>query len=300
MGKATRIKQRSARERIAAQREAERRAEARRRLLITGGSVLAVIVIVVAFIVVKSLGSPPAVKAGGPTRTPLPAAVVKDITNVPASTLATVGKGSTVPRSIIPLNGSPLTSGGKPEVLYIGAEYCPYCAAERWAMAVALSRFGTFSGLHGIHSAGAPELFPNTPTLTFYKSSYSSRYLVFTPVETSTENRSTVLQKPTAAQQALLGKYDAPPYVAQASAGAIPFIDLGNKYLISGASYSPQVLAGKTWGEVASALSDPATPVSQGAVGAANMMTAALCKLTNNQPASACTPAVQRLEGQLR
>src|SRR5207344_3398549 len=159
MGKATRIRQRSARERIAAQREAERRAEARRRLLITGGSVLAVIVIVVAFIVVKSLGSP-AVKAGGPSRTPLPAGVVKDITNVPASTLATVGKGSTVPRSIIPLNGSPLTSGGKPEVLYIGAEYCPYCAAERWAMAVALSRFGTFSGLHGIHSAGAPELFP--------------------------------------------------------------------------------------------------------------------------------------------
>ena len=58
MGKATRIRQRSARERIAAQRVAERRAEARRRLLITGGSVLAVIAIVVAFIVVKSLGSP--------------------------------------------------------------------------------------------------------------------------------------------------------------------------------------------------------------------------------------------------
>jgi hypothetical protein len=296
MGKATRIRQRSARERIAAQREAERRAEARRRLLITGGSVLAVIVIVVAFIVVKSLGSPPAVKAGGPTRTPLPAGVVKDITNVPASTLATVGKGSTVPRSIIPLNGSPLTSGGKPEVLYIGAEYCPYCAAERWAMAVALSRFGTFSGLHGIHSAGAPELF-QTPTLTFYKSGYSSGYLVFTPVRTTAENRARPA-KPTAAQRRCW-PYDAPPYVSQASAGAIPFIDIGNKYLISGASYSPQVLAGKTWERSRRAVRS-GHPVSQGAVGAANMMTAALCKLTNNQPASACTPAVQKLEGQLR
>ena len=58
-------------------------------------------------------------------------------------------------------------------------------------MAVALSRVRHLPGLHGIHSAGAPELFPKTPTLTFYKSSYSSRYLVFTPVETTAENRST-------------------------------------------------------------------------------------------------------------
>jgi hypothetical protein len=28
-------------------------------------------------------------------------------------------------------------------------------------------------------------------------------------------------------------------------------------------------------------------------------MTAAICKLTNNQPATACTPAIQKLEGQL-
>ena len=38
-------------------------------------------------------------------------------------------------------------------MLYIGAEFCPYCAAMRWSMAVALSRFGTFTPLHGIHSS---------------------------------------------------------------------------------------------------------------------------------------------------
>src|SRR5207248_7890789 len=101
------------------------------------------------------------------------------------------------------------------------------------------------------------------------------------------------------AHQALLSKYDAPPYVSQRSTGAIPFIDFGNKFLVSGASYSPAVLQGKTWSEVAAALSDPASPISQGAVGAANSMTAAICKLTNNQPATACTPAIQKLEGQL-
>jgi hypothetical protein len=298
MGKATRIRQRSAREKIAAQRAAQRRAETRRRMLVTGGSVLVVIAIVVGFIVVKSLGSPSAAKPASAGGTRLPASVISDITNVPASTLAAVGKGSTIPKSVTALNGPPLTKDGKPEVLYIGAEYCPFCAAERWAMVVALSRFGTFSGLRGIHSSSS-DVYPSTPTLTFYKSGYQSKYLAFTPVETTTEDRNTPLQKPTAAQQALLNKYDAPPYVSQQNAGAIPFIDFGNKYMVNGATYSPQVLAGKTWSEVAAALSDPANPISQGVNGAANQITATLCKLTNNQPASACTPAIQKLEGQL-
>ena len=121
MGKATRIRQQNAREKIAAQREAERRAEMRRRLFITAGSVLGVIVIVVSFIVFKSLKPPPAAQAGGATGTALPASVINDITNVPASTLAAVGKGSTGARTVIPITGTPLTSGGKPEVVYIGA-----------------------------------------------------------------------------------------------------------------------------------------------------------------------------------
>ena len=35
----------------------------------------------------------------------------------------------------------------------MGAEYCPYCAAERWSMIVALGRFGTFSGLQTMRSS---------------------------------------------------------------------------------------------------------------------------------------------------
>ena len=34
-------------------------------------------------------------------------------------------------------------------------------------------------------------------------------------------------------------------------------------------------------------------------IGNANYMTAGICKLTNNQPASACTPAIQALESKL-
>jgi len=69
--------------------------------------------------------------------------------------------------------------------------------------------------------------------------------------------------------------------------------------MISGASYSPQVLQGKTWAQVAAALHDPSSPIAAGVLGTANQITAAICKLTNNQPASACTPAVKALEAKL-
>ena len=119
--------------------------------------------------------------------------MVTDLTSVPASTPDKVGTAaaqvSGTPKAVT--SGTPLTANGKPEMLYMGAEYCPYCAAERWAMIVALSRFGTFSGLSTMHSAavngaGQAEPYPNTPTWTFHGATYTSKYLTFTPVETQT------------------------------------------------------------------------------------------------------------------
>ena len=220
MGKASRTKvDASRREKIAAQRAAERRAEQRRRILIASGSILVVIAVVVAFIVVKANNKPSGDSSNGPTGSAL-ASVVSKVTNVPASTLDKIGDGGgSFTGKIPPVNGgTPLTSGGKPEMLYMGAEYCPYCAAERWSMIVALSRFGTFSGLSTVHSS-TTDTPSNLPTFTFHGSSYTSKYLTFTPVEMQTNvlDPSTgnypVLEKPTAAQQALLTKYDAPPYV---------------------------------------------------------------------------------------
>ena len=63
----------------------------------------------------------------------VPAAVLNDLSGVSVSTLNQVGKGATgviSPTSIT--SSSSLTLNGKPEILYMGAEYCPYCAAERW------------------------------------------------------------------------------------------------------------------------------------------------------------------------
>jgi thiol-disulfide isomerase/thioredoxin len=297
MGKAERNRRQSAREKIAEQQAAARRAEVRRQMLLVGGSIVVVLAIVVAFVVIKISGSP--AKAGPTASAKTAAAVQHDLATIPAATLDAVGKGSTTPDAIqtIKTAATPLTSGGKPEIVYVGAEYCPFCAAERWAMVTALSRFGTFSGLGLIHSS-ATDTDPNTPTLTFLHASYTSKYVVFTTTEAETVLEKP-LQKMTTLDTQLMAKYDVPPYVPATDDGAYPFVDFGNKYVIDGASYEATVLAGHSWTQVAAALRDPTSAIAQGADGAANLITAAICKLTGNQPASACTPTVKALEGSI-
>jgi len=298
MGKASRIKQQSAREKIAAQREAARKAERRNRMLITGGSTIVVLVIVLAFVLVKLSQGSPSTSAGSSTGTLLPASVASQVTGVPAATLDKVGRGA-VPAftqgkaPFAPGSGPALTSGGKPEMLYIGAEYCPYCAAMRWPMAVALSRFGTLTPLHGIHSS-SKDVYPSTATLTFYKSGYHSNYLAFTPVETTTVDK-TALQNPTQAQNAVWARYEPDP-----NTRGFPFVAFSNKQVMKGYFYNPTVLQGKTWSQIAAALKDPTSPIAQSVNGAANYITGAICQMTNNQPASVCnSPAVTAVKSGL-
>ena len=290
MSKAARNKQQGARARIAAQQAAARRAEHRSRLLMAGGSVIAVLAVLAAFVVIRLHSGGPAGPAGPKTRTVLPAAVAKDITSVPASTLDAVAAGSVPSVAPVPLrtvSGRPLTSQGKPEVLYIGAEFCPYCAAMRWPLAVALSKFGTFSTpLRGIHSAPdeAPSI-ASLPTLTFYRSAYQSPYLTFTPVENEKIDHSP-LQATTPLQQQVWDRYDPNSY---------PFIDIGNRYVVT-IIYDARVLHGKTWGQVAAALHDPASPIARGAIGAANYLIAAICHLTGSKPTGVCSsPTISAL-----
>ena len=232
--------------------------------------------------------------------------MVSNVTSVPASTLNKVGNGSgSVTAKPTTISGAALTANGKPEVLYMGAEYCPYCAAERWAMIVALSRFGTFSGLATVHSAAAngagnAEPYPNTPTWTF-----APRH-VHQPVPDVLHGRGAD-QHPGSFDRHLHHPADAHQGPAGAGhqvrlvphGGAIPFVDFGNKYLISGASYNPGVLSGLSWATIAADLSNPNSPVAKAVDGTANYITAAICQLTGNQPASACTATVKSLESQI-
>jgi hypothetical protein len=307
MGKASRTKVESTRrEKIAAQRAAERRSERRRRILLASGSVVVVVAIVLVFVIVKLNSKSPSgasTASNGPTGAAL-ASVVANVTSVPSSTLDAVGAGGFTGK-VQTITGSPkaLVANGKPEMLYMGAEYCPYCGAMRWAMIVALSRFGTFSGLHTVHSSSI-DVDPNTPTWSFYQSTYTSKYLTFTPVELTTNvpdssspSGYVTLQVPNAAQQALENKYDVAPYTTEN--GAIPFIDFGNRYVTIGTPYDPGVLAGLSWSQIGKDLSNSSSTVAQAVDGTANFITAAICKLTGGQPATACTSTVQGLQSQI-
>jgi thiol-disulfide isomerase/thioredoxin len=300
MSKAARIREQNVRQRIAAQQAAAARMEQRRRAIIVGACMLAVIAVVAGLIVARNgAASPPAQAApGGVHGTVLPASVASDITAVPAATLARIGAGSVLSYRnqtyagppVIKVSDTPLVSAGKPEMLYIGAEFCPYCAAMRWSMAVALSRFGTFTTpLRGIHSA-PDDSDPNTPTLTFYRARYSSKYLTFVPVENEDLNHQP-LQNTTASQQALWQKFD-----STGSGVGYPFIDFGNQAVITAPLYDPLILKGMTWAQVAAALHDPSSRVGQAIDGTANYMTAAICHMTADKPASVCSsPSLRAL-----
>jgi hypothetical protein len=315
MGKASRTKQDGDRRaRIAAQREAERRAQQRKRIYLAGGSILVVAIVVIALVLVKlnSGGGTAAASSNGPTGAAL-TTLTKQVTGVPASVTDKIAGGGVNTALMVSapttadltaagnqtggayfatVDGTALTSNGKPEVLYIGGEYCPYCAAERWALVNAFSRFGTFTGLKTTHSSST-DVYPNTPTWTFYGSTYTSKYVDFTPVEEFGDESNVTLQNPTSAQQALAAEYD--------PSSAIPFIDLGNKYVdvANLAPLTPQLLAGKTWSQVAAAMQDPTSAIGQAEIGNANYLTAATCELTGNQPATACTTTIKGLENDL-
>ncbi len=253
------------------------------------GAVVAVVVVVGIFIAVAQLGG----KGGGGTpaaaETPVPAAVLDAVTRPQPGVLAAVGTGGLpTPLQALPSGTPPLRgSGGKPEVLYVGADYCPFCAAERWSLVLALSRFGSFSNLH-LMTSSSTDVFPDTPTFTFFGSSYTSQYLQFVPVETETRDQAP-LQTPTPAQQALVNAFDGPPF--SSTSGGIPFVDFGNRWVAISSGFSPGVLDGMTWQQIAAALSNPNAASTRAIAGNANQITAAICALTGNQPAAACAAA---------
>ncbi len=263
------------------------------------GTVVTVGLIVTLFIVLGNRG-------GGTqeTLTLAPASVVQAATSVSPTVSSTVGKGGLSNPLHATTAGTALLkgAGGKPEVLYIGADYCPNCAAERWSMVVALSRFGTFSNLY-ITTSSATDSYPNTNTFTFYKSTFTSQFIDFQAVETTTNQPDGLggykaLQTPTADQQQIFDTYDASPYTS--SKGGIPFMSIGNQYLVIGTGFSPAVLQGQSWQDIASALSNANSPMTQYIVGNANYLTAAICETTNNQPASACgTQTIKDIQTQL-
>lgn len=258
------------------------------------GVLIAIALVVIVFIVFSRMNSSTSTTGSTPTNDPK---VLQQVTSVPASVYDTVGTGGVANPLNVAKSQPPLKGGnGNPEIFYAGAEYCPYCAAERWGIITALSRFGTFSNVSLIRSSEN-----DIPTFSFYKSSYTSQYINFVALESEGQavngGQPPTLQTPTADQSQLLQKYNSPPFVSQQAAGSIPFVDIGNQYILSGASYSPTMLQALDQQTISNQLSDPTSDVTKNIIGTANYITAGICKITNQQPGSVCNSnAVQTIE----
>ena len=285
-GSATTSKAEEKRAKRLAAAEAARRelaARQRRSRLLGVGAVILAVVVVVAIVVAVGLLH----QDQGAKTTAASGDVISGVTSVPAATFDEVGVGSikTLP---VAITADPLTADGKPRIVYVGAEYCPFCAAERWSLVAALARFGTFSGL-GQTASTPKDVFPNTPTLSFHGSTYTSQYLSFTGYETEDTNGKPLDTLPSD-DEALVRKYNAPPYVGtDSTAGSIPFVYLFGTHVSQGASYSPDILKGMSHAEVAQAMQDPSTEVAKNVDGMANVFSAIICQATNGQPADVCS-----------
>lgn len=242
-------------------------------------------------------------------------AVVSMLSTVPESTFDSVGV--TVPGTSLTapqvLTGQPgLTSQGRPEVLAVGAEYCPFCAAERWPLVVALARFGRFTVLHDATSS-TQSVFPGTPTFSFAGVRYSSAWITFTGVElysdeVGADGTFIRIARLTPSQAALVARYRG---AGASTTGAAPFVDVGGRLVTTTSAFSPALLAGQSQVQIAAEVVDPPgstadpgttppPPAGRAIVAAANQLTAGICASTGQQPPDVCrSRGVRATDGSL-
>lgn len=258
------------------------------------GSIGLVVAIVLAIVLVEVLqSSTPAPKQQTTGFGHASAKVISEITTIPTSVFNKVGIDSpeitVYPTSFKAMTGqAPLTTKVGNTVLplsfFYGADYCPYCAATRWGMIIALTRFGTFPGWKWNYMfSSATDYAPNTPTFTLTGATYKSKYFAFVPYEVQDRNRKTI-QVPPANITQLLNQYD------YSDGGySFPFMDMGNKAFIAGSAFDPLALQGiTTQPQIASQLDNPNNPVTQAIIATANYVSAGLCSMAKSPPASVC------------
>jgi Domain of unknown function (DUF929) len=264
---------------------------------------VAVILVGVVALVTYALTRPPSTPRTV-HRPPTPADIVSAVGGVPASVFDSVGVTAPGTGLMVPtvLTGQPqLHAHGKPEVLYVGAEFCPFCAAERWPLVVALSRFGHFSHLSNMQSAPA-SVFPGVQSFSFVGSSYTSRYVSFTGIElysgaVDAEGVYTRIATLDPLESLLIARYGTASAAHGSGAGAFPFVDIGNVMVTSTSGFSPEVIVGQSQAAIAADLSQPSEPIGQAVVASANYLTAGICAATGQRPAPTCDDKGVRAAG---
>lgn len=193
------------------------------------------------------------------------------------------------------VSNTPVTLENKPYFLYVGAQFCPFCAAERWSIVKALSNFGTWSGLGSDTSADEEAGFSRIPTYNFVNAKYDSQYISYAHKETADRNSKPIPgQELTDFEKKWFNQYD--------PKGGVPFLFMNGQYVQLSSGYSPGLLSGKTYDQVkADVDSNNANVAYVAAINKeADIITAYLCKATGNKPENVCNdPKIAGLVAQV-
>ena len=158
---------------------------------------------------------------------------------------------------------------GKSIVFFMGAGFCPFCAAERWAIVNALSNFGKWEALVETASADHDEKYLNIPTVSFTHAKYVSDYVEFVGRETADRNIEPLQE---------LGEKDYEILDTFNPDQIIPFLLIDGQFMQAGAGYSPQILEGMDHAKVRAELTNPASPVGKAMKTEIDNITALVCK----------------------
>lgn len=172
--------------------------------------------------------------------------------------------------------------------LFVGGQFCPFCASMRWPFVKALSRFGTFSGLGQMHSqTGADGFNFSIPTYDFVHASYNSPYLTVRMVEVADANGNP-LQSLDNDETDLVNHLD--------PRGTIPFVFVGGTY-VAQLPFSPLLLQDRSYPQIlAEVNAENPGQLGQAINTEADALTAALCTTDGAQPAAVCgQPAILAL-----
>jgi len=259
-------------------------------VVLRGMWIYAVALIVALSITVSSCStSNPPSEPTGPPVSPASRVVLAKLIGVSASLENTVAISASIAPPSVAYDQPLLVGSGKPGVLFIGGEFCPFCAAERWGLILALSRFGAFSGLK--QTSSSPwDTDPSTATFSFYGATYKSAFITFVSKEveandTTGPDTHKSLEPLNSRELTLWTNYT--KYFGLSNPG-FPFIDIGNKVFILHPSYDPATLAGLSHNQIVAQLTDPTSQVTQSIVGTASYLTGGICAITNQQPQSTC------------
>src|SRR6201996_4152878 len=176
----------------------------------------------------------------------------------------------------------PLLDGGKPLVFFMGAEWCPFCASERWGLVEATSRFGKWSGLKELRSREGQDYFPALATYDLSRATYTSDYIGIRHIEVATVDGDP-LQKLGSYEERLVDEYD--------KLGSVPFLFAAGspgRYMVE-LGFSPGLLDGQSFDLLRKEVAAEApTPAVEAIDGQTEAITALICKLDGRQPASVC------------